>query len=155
LTLAEASALVRRLQAEGKRVVCTNGVFDVLHVGHVRYLQEARGLGDALIVGLNSDASTRAIKGAQRPLVPQSERAELLEALRCVDAVVAFEEPTADALLEALKPDVYVKGGDYAGDGPPEAPTVRKYGGEVRTLQLVQGRSTTDLIAVIRQRYCP
>jgi len=146
---------VRGLQDARKRVVCTNGVFDVLHVGHVRYLQDARALGDALIVGLNSDESTRAIKGDKRPLVPQAERAELLEALRCVDGVVIFDEPTADALLEALKPDVYVKGGDYAGQGPPEAPTVERYGGQVRTLQLVEGRSTTDLIATIRQRFCP
>lgn len=146
---------VQQAQAAGSRVVFTNGVFDVLHVGHVRYLQEARTLGDVLVVGLNSDASTRAIKGERRPLVPQAERQELLEALRCVDAVVVFDEPTANTILEALKPDVYVKGGDYATQGPPEAPTVRRYGGEVRTLQLIEGRSTTDLIDTIRQRFCP
>src|SRR5216683_1123592 len=104
----------KRLRSAGIRLVFTNGVFDLLHVGHVRYLEEARGLGDALIVGLNSDASTRAIKDEGRPLVPQDERAELLLALRYVDAVVIFDETTADAVLEALKPDVYVKGGDYA-----------------------------------------
>jgi rfaE bifunctional protein nucleotidyltransferase chain/domain len=154
LTLAEALDFVRGARSEGKRVVFTNGVFDLLHVGHVRYLQEARALGDALVVGLNSDASARAIKGQERPLVAQQERAELLEALSCVDAVVIFDEPTADALLQALEPDVYVKGGDYAVQGPPEAPTVQRYGGEVRTLQLVPGRSTTDLIETIRQRFC-
>ena len=155
LTLAEAAAFVEAAKASGKRVAFTNGVFDVLHVGHVRYLEEARALGDALIVGLNSDTSTRAIKGEGRPIVRQAEREELLLALRCVDAVVVFDEPTADAVLEALRPDVYVKGGDYAEQGPPEAPTVRRYGGEVRTLQLVEGRSTSDLIETIRQRFCP
>jgi len=154
LTFAEAAAFVAAAKAAGKRVVFTNGVFDVLHVGHVRYLEEARALGDALVVGLNSDASARAIKGAARPIVLQAEREELLAALRCVDAVVVFDEPTADALLTALQPDVYVKGGDYAEQGPPEAPTVRRYGGEVRTLQLVEGRSTTDVIETIRQRFC-
>jgi rfaE bifunctional protein nucleotidyltransferase chain/domain len=154
LTLPEATDFVRGAKAVGKRVVFTNGVFDLLHVGHVRYLEEARGLGDVLIVGLNSDASTRAIKDEGRPLVPQDERAELLLALRYVDAVVIFDETTADAVLEALKPDVYVKGGDYAQQGPPEAPTVRRYGGQVHTLQLVQGRSSTDLIETIRQRFC-
>jgi len=154
LTLAEAADFVRAAKVAGKHVVFTNGVFDLLHVGHVRYLEEARALGDALIVGLNSDVSARTIKGQDRPLIPQDERAELLAALRWVDAVVLFDEPTADATIEALKPDVYVKGGDYAQEGPPEAPTVRRYGGEVRTLQLVQGRSTTDLIETIRQRFC-
>src|SRR5579884_4167495 len=121
MTLLETLDFVRHAKAEGKRVVFTNGVFDLLHVGHVRYLQEARALGDALVVGLNSDASARAIKGQERPLVAQQERAELLEALSCVDAVVIFDEPTADALLQALEPDVYVKGGDYGAQGPPEA----------------------------------
>ena len=154
MTLAEAAGFVKAAKADGKRVVFTNGVFDVLHVGHVRYLQEARALGDVLIVGLNSDASTRAIKGQDRPIVGQAEREELLLALRCVDAVVVFDEPTADAVLEALRPSLYVKGGDYAGDGPPEAPTVRRYGGEVRILQLVEGHSTSDVVETIRQRFC-
>lgn len=155
LSPSEATAFVSHEKAAGKRVVFTNGVFDLLHVGHVRYLQEARALGDVLVVGLNSDASTRAIKGERRPLTPQQERAELLLALKCVDAVVIFDEPTADAVLGQLRPDVYVKGGDYAQEGPPEAPTVRRYGGDVRTLQLVEGRSTTDVIDTIRQRFCP
>ena len=154
MTLAEAAELAARARSAGKRVVFTNGVFDVLHVGHARYLAEARTLGDLLIVGLNSDASTRVIKGEARPIVPQVEREELLLALRCVDAVVVFDEPTADAAIEAIKPDLYVKGGDYAGEGPPEAPTVRSYGGQVRTLQLVEGHSTSDLVETIRQRFC-
>lgn len=155
MNLPDATALVRDAHAAGKKVVFTNGVFDLLHVGHVRYLAQARGLGDALIVGLNSDASTRAIKGEARPLLPAAERAELLQALRCVDAVVIFDEPTADKVLDALKPDIYVKGGDYAGQGPPEAPTVKRYGGDVRILQLVEDRSTSGLIDLIRQRFCP
>ena len=155
LTRPEATELIREAKAAGKRVVFTNGVFDLLHVGHVRYLQQARELGDLLVIGLNSDSSTRAIKGESRPLVPEGERAELLLALRCVDAVVTFDEPTAGELLEILQPDIYVKGGDYADEGPPEAPTVQAYGGEVRTLQLVEGRSTTGLIDLIRLRLCP
>ena len=139
----------------GKRIVLTNGVFDVLHAGHIRYLAEAKALGDLLIVGLNSDASVRALKGPTRPIVPESERAELLQALKPVNAVVRFEEPTARALVDALKPDVYVKGGDYSDHEPPEAPAVRAYGGEVRIVQLVEGRSSTDLIAAIRERFCP
>jgi rfaE bifunctional protein nucleotidyltransferase chain/domain len=155
LTLSDAAAFAREAHAQGKRVVFTNGVFDILHVGHVRYLEEARRLGDLLIVGLNSDGSTRALKGDSRPLVPQGEREELLLALRCVDSVVVFNEPTADRTIEALRPDVYVKGGDYAEEGPPETPTVERYGGQVRILQLVEGRSTTDVIETIRQRFCP
>ena len=154
MTLAEVAELAAGARRAGQRVVFTNGVFDVLHVGHARYLAEARALGDVLIVGLNSDASTRAIKGEARPIVPQAEREELLLALRCVDAVVVFDEPTADTVLDAIKPDLYVKGGDYAGEGPPEAPTVRRYGGQVRTLQLVEGHSTSDLVETIRQRFC-
>lgn len=106
--------LARRTR-EGARVVLTNGVFDLLHVGHTRYLTRARALGDLLVVGINSDASTRALKGPLRPLVPEDERAELLASLESVDYVTVFAESTADALLEALHPSVYVKGGDYAG----------------------------------------
>ena len=105
--------VVVQMRARGKLMVFTNGCFELLHVGHIRYLQAARALGDALVVGLNSDESVRAIKGPPRPLVPQAERAELLAALGCVDYVVIFDEPTAEALVGALKPEVYVKGGDY------------------------------------------
>jgi rfaE bifunctional protein nucleotidyltransferase chain/domain len=146
---------VASARVTGKRIVLTNGVFDLLHTGHVRYLYEAKALGDLLIVGLNSDASTRALKGANRPIVPEQERAELLQALKPVNAVVPFDEPTAHALIQALKPDVYVKGGDYGDHEPPEAPAVRAYGGEVRIVQLVEGRSSTDLVAAIRERFCP
>ena len=106
--------LVADWREAGARIVLTNGVFDLLHVGHVRYLQQASALGDVLVVGLNSDASTRRLKGPQRPLVPEEERAEVLAALACVDAVTLFEEDTAEALVAELRPDVYAKGGDYA-----------------------------------------
>ncbi|MCG8353542.1 MAG: adenylyltransferase/cytidyltransferase family protein [Chloroflexales bacterium] len=154
-------------QAE-KRVVLTNGVFDLLHAGHVAYLEQARTLGNILIIGVNSDESTRTIKGPLRPLVPAAERAHILAALRCVDYVTIFEQPTAEALVLALKPDVYVKGGDYAVDRSPqtideqrlpEAKVVRGYDGDVVLLPFAEGRSTSELIARIVQRYgksdCP
>jgi rfaE bifunctional protein nucleotidyltransferase chain/domain len=143
----------RRVQAEtGRMVVMTNGHFDLLHVGHVRYLQAARRLGDALLVGLNSDASTR-VRKPGRPLVPQEERAELLAALACVDAVVIFDDLTANTLVAALRPEVYVKGGDWGQPGgpqPPEADVVVSYGGRVAYLPYVPNRSTSDLVARIR-----
>ena len=129
-------------------VVMTNGHFDLLHVGHARYLQAARALGDALIVGLNSDASTRARKPG-RPIVPQDERAELVAALGCVDAVVIFDDLTANTLVAALRPDVYAKGGDGrrpAGPRPPEVEIVAGYGGRVVFLPYITERSTTALI---------
>ena len=147
ITLGQAHEARERLREAGKQVVCTNGVFDILHVGHVRYLQAARGLGDALLVGLNSDASACGLKGPGRPLVPQAERAEILCALSCVDHVIIFEEPTAEAVLEALRPDVYVKGGDYRDAKPlPEAPVVTRHGGRVVILPYTPGRSTTQMI---------
>jgi rfaE bifunctional protein nucleotidyltransferase chain/domain len=142
------------LQTEGKTIVFTNGHFDLLHVGHVDYLQRARELGDVLIVGLNSDASTRALKGEKRPIVPQGERARMLAALACVDYVVIFEEMTANSLVEALKPDLYIKGGDWGeGRTPPEAEIVARYGGQVRILPYLPDHSTTGLIEVIVERF--
>ncbi len=151
-------------RADGKQVVFTNGHFDLLHVGHVRYLQAARALGDLLVVGVNDDASTTARKGAFRPIIPASARAEVLAALGCVDGVVVFAGLTADEPIALLKPDTYVKGGDYAvsaederaGKTPlPEAPLVRAYGGVVRTVPLVPGRSTTDIErAILRAHGC-
>jgi rfaE bifunctional protein nucleotidyltransferase chain/domain len=135
------------LRADGKRVVFTNGVFDILHVGHVRYLQSAHARGDALLVGLNSDASVRRIKGPSRPLNPEDERAEVLDALACVDSVCIFGEDTPHTLIEAVRPHVHAKGGDYkTPDALPEAALVRSLGGEVVILPLVPGRSTTRLI---------
>ncbi len=144
----------RARRAQHERIVFTNGHFDLLHVGHVRYLQAARALGDLLVVGVNDDASTTARKGTFRPIIPASERAEVLAALGCVDGVVVFTGLTADEPIALLKPDIYVKGGDYAiseddervGKTPlPEAPLVRAYGGAVVTVPLVPGRSTTDI----------
>lgn len=151
----ELGSLGERLRAEGKRVVFTNGHFDLLHVGHLRYLAAARGLGDVLVVGVNDDAVTRQRKGPGRPIVPEAERAELVAGLACVDYVAIFHEETAEAAVARLRPDVYVKGGDYALDAAeraagkqplPEADIVREYGGEVRTVPLVPGRSTTDIV---------
>jgi rfaE bifunctional protein nucleotidyltransferase chain/domain len=140
-------------RAMGHTVVLTNGHFDLLHVGHVRYLQAARALGDALIIGLNSDASTAARKPG-RPIVPQEERAELLAALGCVDAVVIFDAPTAEALVEALRPDIYAKGGDWnrpGGPTPPEAAVVERHGGRIAFLPYLPDRSTTLIIQRIQR----
>lgn len=147
LTLAELAARADALRAAGKRIVFTNGVFDILHVGHVRYLEEARALGDALLVGVNSDASVRRLKGPARPINLEDERAELLAALRCVDGVCIFEEDRPDALIAAVRPHIHAKGGDYGSpDALPETPLVRSLGGEVVILRLVPGRSTTGII---------
>ena len=127
------------------RVVLTNGVFDLLHVGHLRYLRAARALGDLLVVGVNADAAVRAMK-AGRPLVPDAERAELVAALDPVDYAVIFAEPTADSLLRALRPAVYVKGGDYSETTLPEAATARQLGAALRFIPLVPGHSTTELV---------
>lgn len=146
----ELPRLRESLSAQGRRIVFTNGCFDVLHVGHLRYLQQARGLGDVLVVGINSDASVRELKSPRRPIVPEGERAELLAGLECVDYVTVFSEATPVETIHALRPDVHVKGGDYTEDRLPEAAAVRAYGGEVRIMPLVPGRSTTDVIQRIR-----
>lgn len=141
------------LRQRGQRLVLTNGVFDLLHVGHLRYLREAATLGDALWVALNSDESVRRLKGPRRPLLPWAERAELLASLRPVDAVLFFDESTADAVLRLVAPDVYVKGGDYSLDTLPEAATVRAVGAEAHFLPFVEGQSTTALIELIVKRH--
>lgn len=168
-------------RANGARVVFTNGVFDLLHLGHLRYLRQARGLGDLLVVGVNSDASARRLKGPARPLVPEAERAELLAALDCVDYVTIFDEATAEATLALLKPDIYVKGADYAteaerqqdtlldtgalrqalasdpslGERLPEARVAADYGGSLALLAYLPGHSTSELIERIVARYGP
>lgn len=168
-------------RAPGARVVFTNGVFDLLHLGHLRYLRQARGLGDLLVVGVNSDASARRLKGPARPLVPEAERAELLAALDCVDYVTIFAEATAEATLALLQPDVYVKGADYAaedsrqqdtlltpdalrqalasdphlGERLPEARVVADFGGSLALLAYLPGHSTSELIERIVARYGP
>jgi rfaE bifunctional protein nucleotidyltransferase chain/domain len=149
LALPAAVAFAGQLRAAGKTIVLTNGHFDLLHTGHLDYLERARALGDALIVGVNGDASTRRLKGPGRPLVPAEERARLLAALICVDAAVIFEEETAHALLRAVRPDIYVKGGDYTPATLPEAPAVVAAGGRVVILPLLPEHSTSALIARI------
>ena len=150
LTLDDAAAFAERVRAVGQTVVFTNGVFDLLHPGHVRYLQAARALGDALIVGLNSDRSVRAIKGADRPINKESERAEVLLALACVDAVAIFDEEIPQAIINAVKPDVLVKGADWAPDRIVGRDIVEERGGRVVRMELSPGFSTSHLISKIR-----
>jgi len=136
---------------KGKRLVFTNGVFDLLHPGHVAYLQQARELGDLLIVGLNTDESARSLgKGPDRPIHTLEERALVVSALRCVDGVVGFGERTPEKMIEVLKPEVHVKGGDYHPDEMPETPLVRSYGGQVVILPFVAGHSTSQIARTLR-----
>jgi len=146
------TALGEALRNEERRIVFTNGHFDLLHVGHLRYLQAARALGDVLVVGVNDDAVTTARKGPSRPILPEDERAELVAGLACVDYVAIFHEPTAERAVALLRPDVYVKGGDYGPGGAdlPEARVVAEYGGETVIIPLEQGRSTSAIVAAIR-----
>ncbi len=154
----ELASVVHHRQQSGERAVFTNGCFDLIHLGHVRYLQEARTRGDFLVLGLNSDASTRRLKGPGRPFVPELERADILAALSCIDYVTIFDEPTAGPLVALLEPAIYIKGGDYAStqDGTPdlsrlpEARVVQEYGGSVQLIPYLPGHSTTALIAKIR-----
>lgn len=144
---------VRRIREQGRSVVFTNGCFDLLHVGHIRYLQEARRLGDCLVVGLNSDASVRALKGKLRPLISEQERAHILSALDCVDYVVVFHELTPLALLRKLRPDILVKGGDYKKSEVVGADLVESYGGRVVRVPVVRGKSTSGIVNRIVERY--
>lgn len=144
-----ASAAAQRLA--GKRLVVANGAFDLLHVGHVRYLEAARAEGDWLAVAVNSDASVRRAKGPGRPIVAGGERAEIVAALRCVDAVVLFEEDSPASLIEAIEPDVHAKGTDYSPDGVPERAVVAGYGGRTAIVGDPKDHATTDLIERIGQ----
>lgn len=150
----DVTALLAGVRARGGTVVATGGCFDLLHIGHLATLQAARRLGDCLVVCLNSDASVSALKGPDRPLTGQADRSRLLEALDCVDAVVVFDEPTPEAVLTWLRPDIWVKGGDYADGGPamPEADLVRRWGGQCAIVPYLDGRSTTRTIAAARGR---
>ncbi|MGL5269556.1 MAG: D-glycero-beta-D-manno-heptose 1-phosphate adenylyltransferase [Selenomonadaceae bacterium] len=139
------------LHQAGRKIVFTNGCFDILHAGHVRYLEQARTCGDYLILGLNTDQSVQQLKGPQRPLNNELDRAEVVGALRSVDAVVLFGEKTAETLIAKVKPDVYVKGGDYSLDTLPEAKIVQSYGGRVEFIAMVAGRSTTNVIEKIKK----
>jgi D-beta-D-heptose 7-phosphate kinase/D-beta-D-heptose 1-phosphate adenosyltransferase len=150
LSLADAVALVARLRAGGKSIVFTNGVYDLLHPGHVRYLQAARAEGDALIVGVNSDRSVRANKGPERPIIPEEERAELIAALSAVDAAVIFDEDTPHDIIRALQPDVLVKGADWAADQIVGRDVVEARGGRVVRATIEPGHSTTAILAKIK-----
>ena len=143
-------AYVERLRGEGRRIAFTNGVFDLLHPGHVRYLQEARALADVLIVGLNRDASVRRYKGPSRPITPEHERAELLASLDCVDAVVLFSEDTPAEIIRLVQPDVLVKGADWPPDQIVGRDTVEARGGRVVLVSVQQGHSTSSLIERVR-----
>ena len=140
------SEIVTSLKAKGKKIVFTNGCFDILHVGHVRYLKEAKALGDILILGLNSDSSVKSLKGSNRPINNESDRAEVLSALKAIDYVVIFDEKTAENIVGEVKPDIYAKGGDYSIDTLPEAKIVAEHGGKTVLLQLVDGKSSTNII---------
>ena len=140
------------LRKGGQKVVFTNGCFDILHAGHVTYLEKARSFGDCLVLGLNSDSSVKANKGPSRPINTENDRARVVGALKAVDYVVLFGEQTAEVLIAKVKPDVYVKGGDYTLDTLPEAKIVQSYGGCVEFVQMVAGRSTTRIIDKISQQ---
>jgi D-beta-D-heptose 7-phosphate kinase/D-beta-D-heptose 1-phosphate adenosyltransferase len=146
LSIESGRAFAADLRGSGKRVVFTNGVYDLLHPGHVRYLKAARALGDALIVGVNSDRSVRAIKGPTRPITTESERAEILTALECVDAAVIFDEDTPAEIIKAIQPDVLVKGADWAADAIVGRDTVEARGGRVVRMPIEEGWSTTSII---------
>jgi rfaE bifunctional protein nucleotidyltransferase chain/domain len=148
----EAGELERRLASErkrGRRIVFANGCFDLLHAGHIRYLEGARELGDLLVVGINSDASVLKLKGAGRPLQPERERAEIIASLECVNHVVVFDDLTVDRMLSALKPHIHAKGTDYTAETVPERETVSSYGGSVAIVGDPKSHSSRDLIGTI------
>lgn len=145
--------LASGLLSSGKKIVFTNGCFDLIHVGHTRYLTEAAKLGDVLVVGLNSDDSVKKIKGGGRPLIPESERAEVLASLSCVDYVVVFDEDRPDELIREIRPDYHVKGGDYSMEEIPEKDLVESLGGKVVLIPEIEGRSTSKIIEKIGKAY--
>lgn len=153
LDLKELTPIAAKLKEENKKIVLTNGCFDILHVGHVRYLQAARQLGDVLIVGINSDESVKALKGEGRPIVSQKERLELVASLGCVDYAVIFSDLNPENLIKLVRPDIHVKGGDYSLNDIPEARLVQSLGGREIVLDKVEGRSTSNLIRKILDSY--
>ena len=148
-SIGETRKTVQALRAAGRKIVFANGCFDLLHVGHIRYLQKARAMGDVLILGINGDASVAALKGRGRPLQPEAERAEILAALDCVDYVVVFDALTVDGILRDLQPDIHAKGTDYTEESVPERNTVLSYGGQVAIAGDPKDHSTRDLIKTI------
>ncbi len=151
LPLSELSDEITKLKTAGKKIVTTNGCFDLLHVGHVRILKQSRELGDVLVVGINSDASVSKLKGPERPIVSENDRAEVLSSLACVDYVTIFGEDTPVEFLRQIKPNIHVKGADYKPSDLAETPVVESFGGEVRILSLVPAKSTTGLVERIKQ----
>ena len=152
-TKEELHRIVEELKKRGKRIVFTNGCFDLLHLGHIRYLEEARGLGDLLVVGVNSDRSVQALKGPKRPILPEEERAEILSSLGSIDYVTVFDELTPLELISSLLPHVLVKGGDWTKENIVGKEVVERAGGEVVLLPFVEGSSTSSLIETILKRY--
>lgn len=153
ISLAKLIPILERLRRQGRKAVFTNGCFDILHAGHVRYLSRASRLGDVLVVGLNNDSSVRKLKGRPRPIMPQKDRAEILAALASVDYVVMFGEDTPFKLIRKVRPDILVKGGDYKADKIVGADLVRSYGGKTVTIPLIRGKSTTGVFDSIVRRY--
>ncbi len=145
---------VENWKKEGKKIVFTNGCFDIIHAGHIDYLEKAKSLGDILIVGLNSDASISRIKGEKRPIIPQNFRKRVLEGLKSVDLVVIFDEDTPLRLIKEIKPDILVKGGDWKRENIVGADFVQSYGGEVKTIDFVFDISTSKIIERVLERYC-
>ena len=145
--------IIKNLKAKGKRVVFTNGCFDLLHLGHVRYLEEAKALGDVLVVGVNSDSSVRKLKGPKRPILPEEERTEILSGLACVDYITIFNEADPLKLITSLKPNLLVKGGDWTREQIVGREVVERSGGELVTIPFVQGASTSNVIDTILKRF--
>ena len=152
-TREELQKIIHNLKRSGKRIVFTNGCFDILHVGHVRYLEQAKSLGDVLVVGINSDRSVRGLKGPRRPILPVEERGEILSGLGCTDYITVFDEPTPFELISLLLPDVLVKGGDWTPEQVVGREVVEGSGGRVVILPFVEGSSTTNIIDVILEKY--
>lgn len=153
LSIEKLQEILSKRQEEGLKIVFTNGCFDILHVGHARYLAAARGKGDLLVVGLNSDDSVRKLKGSKRPFVAEEERAEVLSYLEMVDYIVIFDEITAGNVISTLKPHIYVKGGDYHIENLPEVKFVKEYGGTIEFIPVIEGASTTNIVERILERY--
>lgn len=144
---------VRAERSYGRSIVLANGCFDLFHVGHIRYLQGAKAVGDMLIVGINSDRQTRELKGPNRPYMPENERAEIVASMQCVDLITIFDEPTVEELMRSIRPDYHAKGTDYTTDSVPEREIMRELGGQVIIVGDPKDHSSTDLIGTVRDRY--
>lgn len=154
ITLRKATMLAKNLKSAGKKIIFTNGCFDLIHAGHVTYLEKAKKYGDVLILGLNSDASIKQIKGDQRPILGEKDRALLLSAFNFIDYIIFFNEATPIRVIKSIKPDIHIKGGDYRVKDLPEYPIIKKYGGVIKILPYIKGCSTTSLIEKIKAAYC-